>query len=306
VKRASLAAADRSTPLLARRTRQFRSEIKGAFAGDEDAIHELRIAARRLRAALPVLADKPESRHVRRARRLLRRLTRAFGESRDLDVGLPLLEARAKALGSSRELRALVSSLRRARKEAQRRMQRAIAEFDIDELRHELRTLADRVADDGDALARLRAERARRGRNLLARLRTAHAHTHSSDAAGFDAEALHTIRIRARRLRYVAETLDTLRGHNTRAPALFKELQDELGSVHDAHVLGEWLGAQAAAFEAEKERATAAQARALARFFAQQAEKQHREFMATAPITRVRRALAIMRANEILKTKGAA
>src|SRR6476646_11094474 len=68
------------------------SHLPKAMTGDEDAIHELRVAGRRLRAALPHLARKPEGRRVRRAILGVKELTRAAGASRDLDVMLACVE----------------------------------------------------------------------------------------------------------------------------------------------------------------------------------------------------------------------
>ena len=54
----------------------------------------MRVAGRRLRVALPLLARKPEGRRARRALRILRQLRTAAGTSRDLDVGVALFEER--------------------------------------------------------------------------------------------------------------------------------------------------------------------------------------------------------------------
>src|SRR4029453_8325391 len=70
---------DRSSLLLEDRiTRVFR-ELPGAVAGQEEPVHQVRVAGRRLRVALPLLARKGEGRTVSKSVRVLRRLTRSVG-----------------------------------------------------------------------------------------------------------------------------------------------------------------------------------------------------------------------------------
>ena len=74
-----------------------------ALVGDVEAVHDLRVAARRLRIALVLLADKPDGRRARRAQRTLRDLAAAAGRGRDLDVGIAILDAQPAAVGSGHE-----------------------------------------------------------------------------------------------------------------------------------------------------------------------------------------------------------
>src|SRR5258706_16473109 len=79
-------APDVSTPLLRSRIRDLFQQVPKGLAGDEEAIHQMRVAGRRLRAALPHLARRPEGARARRALRVLRQLARTASVSRDLDV----------------------------------------------------------------------------------------------------------------------------------------------------------------------------------------------------------------------------
>ena len=96
-------------------TRVFR-ELPWAMAGQEDPVHQVRVAGRRLRVALPLLAGKGQRRRVRKALDVLRQLTRAVGAGRDMDVLLGLFDDRLAILEApSAEQRALLSRLRSAR-----------------------------------------------------------------------------------------------------------------------------------------------------------------------------------------------
>ena len=112
-------------------------------------------------------------------------------------------------------------------------------DLEIARLRRDLRDTASHRADDlFTILGRLRAERDPRGNLLTAGLL----------ALGdrYEPDTLHLLRRQARRLRYMAEVSDALlRSETSEAPGLFKTLQEQIGALHDAHVLGQWLSAQA-------------------------------------------------------------
>jgi CHAD domain-containing protein len=207
---------DRVTPLLKDRVRGLFRQLPPALAGDEEAIHQMRVAGRRLRVALPLLARKPNGRRARRARRILQELTRAAGTSRDLDVGLGLFEARLKERAETdAERRLLRQRLRSARRRSRLRMAEALMDIDIARVRRDLRVVMSRRGElVFTALLRLREARDLRGTAILEAL--------SALGDAFDPAALHRLRIRLRRLRYAAELAEKLTGQTTEAPGLFR------------------------------------------------------------------------------------
>src|SRR5918995_4252992 len=81
--------------LLPRRLRAFARALPDACGGDVNAVHKARVASRRLREALPVvLADVPPKKAKRLARGF-RRITRALGPVREMDVTIGVLETTA-------------------------------------------------------------------------------------------------------------------------------------------------------------------------------------------------------------------
>jgi CHAD domain-containing protein len=81
---------------------------------DPERVHDMRVATRRLRAALEVFAPCfPRKRH-RRALKRVKRLADALGERRDRDVSIELLEELASetAAGEEPARAALVEGLR--------------------------------------------------------------------------------------------------------------------------------------------------------------------------------------------------
>jgi CHAD domain-containing protein len=290
---------DRSSLLLEDRvTRVFR-ELPGAVAGHDEAVHQVRVAGRRLRVALPLLALKGDSRTVRRAVKVLRRLTRTVGEGRDMDVILGLFQDRLDALRTTTaEQRALLSRLRAARARSRSQVAEDVLDLDIDGLRRNLRRLQHGGAADAPAaLGRARTLREEQGSALL--------RGWSQIGERYRPVALHALRRRVRRLRYAAEIEDAVRGEDSRAPSLWKRLQDSIGLIHDHDVLATWLDEQA---RSARTRNNALLARAALRersAFVGVARLLHRALMATKPADLSLRALqAMARGRSILSRQG--
>jgi CHAD domain-containing protein len=284
---------DRSTPLLKERIRTLFRHFPKALAGEEEAVHQMRVAARRLRTTLPLLARKPRGRRVREALAILRDVTRAGGGSRDLDVGLSLLEARLKASGSiTPELALLRRRLRGARARTRGRMANDLLDLPISRLRRRLAAVVERRGEDlFTALSRLRdvadGERAKVQEAL------------ESAGERYLPVELHRVRIRCRRLRYTAEVMDALRGQESGAPALFKQVQERLGRIHDAFVLATWMAHQATLAEARGATTLAAEARNQSAALLDESRVEHRQFLEMGPRDLLVKALdAIARSRE--------
>jgi CHAD domain-containing protein len=274
--------------LLRERVRTLFRHLPGALGGSEERLHQMRVASRRLRLALRLLALKPDGRRVRRSIEALRLIVGTGGGSRDLDVGLALLEERMAGLAPVRpELRRLRGRLRSARTRQHHGMAEALLDQDLARLRRDLRRVAAR---GGDGLfvvtSRLRKERDDIASEMLNLLQVT--------ADRFDPAVLHRIRTRARRLRYLAEIADAVRGGSSGAAGLFRELQEALGQVHDAHVLSAWLGEQAEMAQARGAVALARAARAQQTCFLGRSRALHRELLERGPIETVRRGLAAL------------
>ena len=247
---------DRASPLLRERVRAVFKRLPKSLAGDEEAIHEMRVAGRRLRVAIPLLAKRPEGKRVKRAVRVLRELTRAAGASRDLDVCLDLLNAHLHEQGAlSRETPSCGAACEPPAPAAGPRWRRpswtsrspASGATCAGSWRGRRTACSGSWAGSGPPATR-------KAKALLAGFRGL--------GDRYDPEALHALRRRARRLRYTAEVHDTLmRGEPSEAPSLFKSLQEQIGALHDVHVLARWLEAQA---KAAAERGQTAQTEAAA------------------------------------------
>jgi CHAD domain-containing protein len=219
--RQRLAALDRSLP--------------SARRGNVSAIHKARVATRRLREALPLVARGSTG---RRLRKTVRRLTRALGSVRELDVARMTLDE----IESEGDVpRSGITRLRQVIREERGRlcvdMARRIEHADLDKLQRRAVAAARRHHKRGRArvrrskwLAAARGRAERRALTLVAAM----------DNAGgiYLPDRLHQVRIAVKKLRYAVEMAHEL--SRSRATAPIRTLtgaQDLLGRMHDLEVL---------------------------------------------------------------------
>lgn len=279
-----------ASALLRERVRAVFRHLPKGLAGHQESVHQMRVAGRRLRIALPLLAVRADGRRTRQALRLLRELTRAAGRSRDLDVSLRLFEE-GLSLPTPEQL-ILRRRLRAARSRSRARMAEALMDLDIARLRRHLRRIVARGADHlFSVFLRLREKREAEGAALIQGFQTL--------GERFDPVALHSLRRRARRLRYAAELSDALRDDVSRAPALFKRFQEDIGAVHDRVVLAAWLQRQTQAATGRGQVALAEEARNRQASLLAAGRAFHRAFLEHQPAAAAEEALAVMRRSPV-------
>lgn len=278
--------ADRVAPLLQQRIKAVFRRLPKALAGGEEDLHQMRVAGRRLRVALPLLVLKPEGHRGRRSLRLLRGLTRTGGISRDLDVSVALFEADLAKAPPSAEDRVLRRRLRAARTRGHARMAEALLDLEIARLRRDLRVLARHGDGVFAVLRRIRELRDEKGAETLALI--------AALDDRFDAGELHRLRRQVRRLRYAAELSGAVKGQAAAAAADFRSLQDELGALHDTYVLSEWFRRQAESCRMRGDNAVGQAATAWHERFLEASRAHHQAFLALLPADVVARALAAM------------
>jgi triphosphatase len=216
----------------------------GARLGeDPEAVHQLRVTARRLDATLGLFKQCLPAPLVR-ARKTAKALLRTLGATRDLDVQLGGLTAYCAHLPAHERsaLEPLRERLLRERSRARARMLRAL---DGEPTRRWLHTLAGAAAaapaaaaDDAAALVPQRVRRRfRRLRKAVRRLRT-----------DSPMEDYHRVRRRAKQLRYALEAGAFLFGRpGEEMLKALRRLQDKLGANQDAYMARSRLIALASA-----------------------------------------------------------
>ena len=224
-----------------RRAQEFSRWLAHARAGDEKGVHQTRVATRRLREALPLL-DLAGSAGATELRRDLRRLTRALGPVREIDVTRAVLEDLARRHDWPPTVTArLDRHFNRLRNE---RFDGLLNRAE----RVEAATLAARV----EAVLTSIDPQARRGAAavfLTPRIRRrARALVRAIDEAGtvYAMKPLHDVRLGTKKLRYLVELAGAATGTGVaRAVRPLKRLQEMLGYLHDLQVLQQGIDAVA-------------------------------------------------------------
>jgi CHAD domain-containing protein len=274
---------NRASPLvrlLDRRTRALRRQLSAAIAGKDVGVHQARVASRRLREALPVLTEGLQHTKSGKARRKIRRLTQALGTVRELDVTLHLIDEIGERPDVPRaalvEVRALVIEDRERRRTV---MLERLESVDTDKLGRRLSAVRQALLHPTPghnwraALGLRVATRARRLDKAI-------------EQAGqiYAPEALHQVRIAAKKLRYSLEIADesgavpcgtTLR--------VIKRIQDALGRLHDLQVLQHHVASVGAAPRGRRSTPDAALA-VLSRLIEEECRYLHGRYVTQLPL----------------------
>ena len=219
---------------------------KVARKGDPEGVHQLRVASRRIREALPILSDGNHPHRVRRMGRAVRTLTRTLGPVRECDVSLLLLTAFERAHPENRPAIQLVSqAIVAKRKDLQDLLREHLDSVTPEELSHKLTKATKRKKKKIPVLARhtpkprdsdehwrlvLAARIVRRSKQLEQFVEHA--------GALYAPDRLHGVRVSVKKLRYALEL-----GQEARIPRLMsairflKKMQDNLGELQDREML---------------------------------------------------------------------
>jgi len=223
-----------------RRVEEFAAAARRVRAGaDAEAIHDLRVASRRLAAALRVWGELAPKRAARAARRLLRRIRRRVGGAREVEVHVALLEEHLPA-DAAPDASLARRVLDRLRERLIRRRRAAARRVSPRRLKRVLRRLeavgtglgAPRI-HGGDGLAPALAVERRLADEAAAGLRAACEHP--------DDVALHEARVQVKKWRYTLECLEEVAPAQRQSVRPLRRIQGELGDVHDRALLCELL-----------------------------------------------------------------
>lgn len=232
---------------------------------DIERVHDMRVATRRLRAALEAFRQCFSSPDFKPALREVKDLADALGARRDPDVALAAIETIAQRLPDAARpgVGAFEDELRTDQVAGNARLKEAL-------------THATRFAlepDQGDDVTFAQHAAAmidKRRRRLRKRGDRAVASGKAAD--------LHDTRIAAKRLRYVYEIAEPCFGADARRGAkTARGLQDVLGEIHDCDVMSERIRARAGATPVDDPRYAGFEA--LATYFEARRRVLHRHYV---------------------------
>jgi CHAD domain-containing protein len=226
-------------PKLARkRLERFATLFAKALVNDApDTIHDLRVASRRLQQTLRAFLTKSKPSTNRKLLRLLRKVRRAFGACRNLDVTIALIEKRRDAITAPslrRSWKAVSQWLEGQRAKASGDARDQLKRCDLTDFVSRAQTRIDAIAGHPKGVAQLW----QRAGDALAAWKEALA----AAKADPQIERIHGFRIAGKRLRYRVESLAEL-GDPSVKPLLqgLKALQNDLGDWHDRKVLQQYV-----------------------------------------------------------------
>jgi len=220
----------------------FGLELDRVGAGDVEALHHTRVASRRLRELLPLLALDHDV--TRTLSRRLRKVTRQLGTVREADVLLLLVgELEEDRRFSTAALRSIGAAAAKTRVGARAGLAATLPTAKLQRLSQELeraaKSLQPRHAKPDHPGVRVH------GRPWLWALEARLVHRaarveEAVEAAGavYVPEPLHRVRIAVKKLRYTAElAAEALRQPLAADVAALKASQDLLGRLHDLGTL---------------------------------------------------------------------
>jgi CHAD domain-containing protein len=231
----------------------FSREIKGVReGGDIEPVHRMRVASRRLRAALPLFSSCLPEKKYKEWFREVRRTTRALGNARDLDVQIDFLEQyRAMHLagepshrgtGSPRgadtmpALDHLIGLLKERRLALQPRVEARLEELEECRVVEEMGLLLAQLVKKSKRTGKKKKIYPEAYREItlhLDLLLGLEPWVYVEDAT----EEQHRMRIAAKKLRYTMEIFAPVYGDDLKEPLkAVKRVQEELGAIHDCDV----------------------------------------------------------------------
>jgi CHAD domain-containing protein len=223
---------------------QFEGEIDGALKEkDIEYVHRMRVASRRLRTALNLFRLYLPDDTAQIWRREFKGITKALGQARDLDVQIQLV--RGFLMGDvAREYkygyRCLLLRLKQNRKKAQENVKSAIEILQAKGTLNRIHTVLKMPGEDQDLnfppyLYQAPSESIQRGlEDFLSYQEFIYSPSNG--------DHLHAMRIAGKRLRYTMEIFAPL-FQQSLLPfiEIMKEIQDQLGEIHDCDVWVVWL-----------------------------------------------------------------
>jgi CHAD domain-containing protein len=206
---------------------------KALLNDDPDTIHDLRVYSRRLQQTFRVMLPKPVTPKARKLIRTLRKVRQAYGNSRNLDVNIDLIQQKHGAAGAAivrQSWEMLQDTLAAERRAEIVQARQKMARYDIVAFIGRGQTLMESADIGSDVVEKLR-------QTVRAALKDWH---DALDLAQEDrsVDNLHALRIASKRLRYRGELLAEL-GGGAMKPAIkiIKDFQTLLGDWHDRCVL---------------------------------------------------------------------
>lgn len=212
--------------------------LRGAVLDSDDieAVHDMRVATRRLRSALRDFALVLRKSPLKSVNQDLKKLADALGAARDLDVAiiaLRKLKTKAGDKAVKAGIQKLVDERREKRREAQLDLRKTLTVSAIEDLQKRFYAAVEKAARPKKSSKTISFTNA--GRDAVFESLQDFCNLSASLYAPHQIKKLHKLRISAKRLRYAIELFTACWGKHIEPFAEeIAEMQSYLGEVHDA------------------------------------------------------------------------
>ncbi|HSF32834.1 MAG TPA: CHAD domain-containing protein [Candidatus Tectomicrobia bacterium] len=216
------------------RWRTFRAELKRCQKKySEAAVHDLRVATRRLIATLDLVVSVDPQADLRKARRALKRQLGMFGPLRDVQVQSVSID---KMLAKFPKLQSYYDSLMSRERKLVQRLGADIKRVKSGKLEKAIRTAVKRLDVLLDTPERQQEKRAEAIRAVEAAFNRVVERKQAVDPT--DSATIHRMRVAFKKFRYMIESLAPMldRGTSKRLKAM-NAFQGDMGDIQDAEVL---------------------------------------------------------------------
>ena len=224
--------------LLKKRADQFKRVLHAVEKGDIRALHQARVASRRIRELIPVL--QIGSTAARKLGRRLRKVTARLGSVRELDVLVLLIgELHVSGRRAHGGLGRVGVRVAKSRDQARKKLLGRLPLAELARLARKLDRLAARLKESERASSKGAARSWRWGIDARVVKRASRVSTALADAGAlYLPERLHRVRLAVKKLRYAMELATEAAGQSGGADLrLLKRSQDLLGRMHDLQML---------------------------------------------------------------------
>ena len=220
-------------------------EIDGAReCRDIECIHQSRVASRRLRAALVIFENCFPAKAIKKWRKEIKSLTKAFGPARDTDVQIEYLKKMISDIRENKKailpgIKRLLLRTTQRREKLQSKVIKTIDKLESKSILADIHSAIERIlfcihVEEAD----LKNEYVFRqtSEHIQSKLNELLSHQNSLDNPE-DKSGHHQMRIAAKRLRYTMEICrEPYEGRLDNTIKIIKKLQTLLGDIHDCDV----------------------------------------------------------------------
>jgi CHAD domain-containing protein len=214
--------------------------LRGAAldSDDAEAVHDMRVATRRLRSALRDFAPLWRKRPLKNVNQDLKKLADSLGAARDEDVAIAAL-AKLRKKSTDKAVKTgigkLIDERREKRERAQADLTKTLAAAAIDDLQKRFYAALEETAQKKTNARAISFTDA--GRDVVLKSLREFCDLSPSLYAPHEIKKLHKLRIAAKRLRYAIELFTACWGERIAPFAQeVSKMQTYLGEVHDADI----------------------------------------------------------------------